>query len=268
MDKNCLYIGTVYHKRHAPKIHVLRYKVFNLFTDLDDLEDIANKNRFFSLNRFNLISIFEKDYGDPKDTSNRSLKDRILTLLDQNDVDATQVKKIKMLTYPRILGFSFNPLTVYYCYGENERNIAIVYEVRNTFSERHNYIYAVPDQSSFSELHIASKCFHVSPFFDRNGLYKFSLSQPGKTLSVTIEYEHHGERRLTACFSGKKAEITDKSLLALSIKTPFMTLKVVAGILIEALKLKLKGLSINPHPENHIYQSSKALKLVKKNNER
>ncbi|MCC3861181.1 DUF1365 domain-containing protein [Pseudemcibacter aquimaris] len=267
MDTNGLYIGSVFHKRYAPKVHKLRYKVFNLYADLDELEQLAEKNRFFSLNRFNLISLHEKDYGDPNHQNDMPLKDRILTLLSDNDVDAAAVEKIKILTYPRIFGFSFNPLTVYYCLGKNDQDIAIVYEVRNTFSERHNYIYAVPENASFYDKHFAQKRFHVSPFFDREGKYQFSLRKPGKNISLTIQYEHQGEPRLTACFSGKRAAITDKNLLLLSLKSPFMTIKVIGGILFEAMKLKLKGLRVNPHPEDHIYQSSKALKIVNENSD-
>tara|TARA_R110002096_G_scaffold257381_1_gene450760 strand:+ start:80148 stop:80972 length:825 start_codon:yes stop_codon:yes gene_type:complete len=264
MTKDCLYIGTVFHKRYAPKKHELKYKVFTLFADLDQLHNTAKKNRLFSLNRFNLVSFHEADYGNPNSSKSTDLKERLLELLASNGIDTSRVETIKVLAYPRVLGFAFNPLTVFYCYGKNDKNVAVIYEVRNTFSERHNYIYAVPDNATFKDQHTAEKCFHVSPFFDRQGTYNFSLVQPDEKVAVTIDYEHSGQSRLTACFSGNRKEISDRALLELSLKMPFMTLKVMGGILIEAIKLKLKGLKIYPHSDRHAYQSSEALTITKK----
>ncbi|MDG1438827.1 MAG: DUF1365 domain-containing protein [Emcibacteraceae bacterium] len=264
MTKNCLYIGSVFHKRFAPKKHELRYNVFTLFSDLDALNDIANETRFFSLNRFNLVSFHETDYGDPNEAQSAGLKQRLHNLLNQNDIDAEKISTIKVLAYPRVLGFAFNPLTVFYCYGENDKNIAIIYEVRNTFSERHNYIYAVPDGASFKDQHIAQKCFHVSPFFDSKGTYNFSLVLPDEKVAVTIDYKNAEQARLKACFSGSRAEFSDRVLLKLCLKMPFMTLKVMGGILYEAIKLKLKGLQVHPHSEPHKYQSTKAITINKK----
>jgi len=263
MTKKCLYIGTVFHKRFAPKQHEFRYNVFTLFADLDDLADIAKENRLFSLNRFNLVSFHEADYGDPDTAKSNGLKNRIFDLLIENEIDSSPIKSIKVLAYPRILGFAFNPLTVFYCYGENDKNIAVIYEVRNTFSESHNYIYAVPEGTTFKDQHTAQKCFHVSPFFDRDGTYDFSLVQPDERVAVTIDYKHSGLPRLTASFSGRRVKIRDWALLTLCLKMPFMTLKIIGGILYEAIKLKLKGLQVYPHCEPHSYQSSKAQKIKK-----
>lgn len=263
MTSDCLYIGTVFHKRYAPKTHELKYNVFTVFADLDQLDNIAKKNLFFSFNGFNLVSFNETDYGDPNASKSIGLKERLLALLGENDIDASKVKTIKVLAYPRVLGFAFNPLTVFYCYGTEGKNIAIIYEVRNTFSERHNYIYAVPENATFKDTHSAQKCFHVSPFFDQKGTYQFSLVQPGKKVAVTIDYKHLEQPRLKACFSGRQKEINDKILLKLSLIMPFMTLKVVGGILFEAMKLKFKGLKIYHHSERHSYQSSEALTTIK-----
>jgi len=265
MTSDCLYIGTVFHKRHTPKKHEFKYNVFTIFADLDQLENITQKSYFFSINRFNLVSFHEADYGDPSSSKIGSLKERLLLLLAKNKIDVSQVEKIKVLAYPRVLGFAFNPLTVFYCYGKNKKNIAIIYEVRNTFSERHNYIYSIPKNASLKDNHTAKKCFHVSPFFDRQGTYNFSIVQPSEKVKVTIDYEHDGQTRLTAGFSGNRKEISDQVILSLSFKMPFMTLKVMGGILVEAVKLKLKGLKVFPHPEKHRYQSSKVVMMTKKN---
>jgi uncharacterized protein len=262
--KDCLYIGTVFHKRYTPKIHELRYNVFTLFADLDQLGNIAKKNRLFSLNRFNLVSFHEADYGNPSASKSVGLKEKMLDLLADNEIDTSKIDTIKVLAYPRVLGFAFNPLTVFYCYGKDNKNIAVIYEVRNTFSERHNYIYAVPDNATFKDQHTAKKCFHVSPFFDQQGTYNFSLVQPDEKIAVTIDYKNSEQSRMTACFSGARQKISDRALLSLSFRMPLMTLKVMGGILFEAIKLKLKGLKIYPHSERHAYQSSQAQMMRKK----
>lgn len=253
-----LYKGTVFHKRYTPKVHQLKYRVFTLYADLDELESMSKSSWFFSLNRFNLLSFYEKDYGKQARPSGTRLKDHLLSVLDENGIAAGKVKTIKILAYPRVFGFIFNPLTVFYCFGENGEQLALIYEVRNTFKERHNYIFAVPDGSDFTVNHTAKKCFHVSPFFNREGEYDFSVAEPNEEAMININYKLGAERRLTACFKGTKRSFSDSEILKSCLATPFMTMKVVAGILFEALKLKLKGIEVFKHPENHEYQSSRA----------
>ncbi len=258
MSNACIYTGAVFHKRFSPKPHELTYKVFSMLADLDELEALSKSRKYFSLNRFNLVSFHETDYGNPDRDPNVSLKNHLLGLLGENGINANLVERIQVLAYPRLFGFAFNPLTVYFCYGVDEEHIAIIYEVRNTFSERHNYIFKVPAGSRFSAPHNADKCFHVSPFFDRQGTYHFTLTEPVEDISISINYKKADEPRLKACFKGERQDFSDRILLASSLKTPFMTLKVIGGILFEALRLKLKGLQVFRHPEKHDYQSSPA----------
>ncbi len=256
MSEACLYKGSVFHKRYAPKVHTLKYKVFTLFADLDKIEDLAKSCRLFSYNKFNVISFYERDFGNPEASDNKTLKERMLDLLEQNSVDSSDIEKIMILAYPRVFGYVFNPLTVYYCYGHNEQHVAIIYEVRNTFSERHNYIYSVPDGGCFEDAHRAQKKFHVSPFFDSAGEYQFRLKNPEKNISVLIDYKHEGNPRLRACFNGHRRKFNDRELFDCATNIPFMTLKVFVGILYEAAKLKFKGLRVFSHTKKHVYQSS------------
>lgn len=253
-----IYKGQVFHKRFSPKEHQLKYKVFTLYADVDELEELDKSLKFFSLNRFNFMSLYEKDYGDPR-LKEKSLKSKLLDLLDQVSIERDKIKSIKMLTYPRVNGYVFNPLTVFYCFGENDEHLAIIYEVRNTFRERHNYIYPIPEGKSFNDVHHVDKCFHVSPFFDRKGEYRFKIEEPGKSASVIIDYLHNGEMLMTANFIGEAIELTDKEVFFLCLRAPFMTMKVFAGILYEAIKLKLKGIKVVKHPEKHTYQSTIAV---------
>ena len=253
-----LYFGRVMHKRFTPKPHSFSYRVFTLFANIDDLPEMANKNRFFGVNRFNILSFYEKDYGDASSSKNLPLKERLQSLLSQNNIEVPKGFKVWVLTYPRILGFSFNPITVFYCYCEKGKQIAVIYEVRNTFGERHNYIFKADPVLGLKEKHFANKVFHVSPFFDRKGTYQFTLKEPKEKVAVTIDYCHKGQKRLKASFVGKHIPFTDKAILSLTSKMPFMTLKVVAGILFEALILWVKGMKIYTHPEKHAYQSTPA----------
>lgn len=261
----CIYKGSVFHKRFSPKPHELRYSVFTLFADIDDLKALSDQSKFFSLNKFNLMSLYEKDYGDPNDTSGQNLKDRLLSLMSDTGISVGKISKIKLLTYPRINGFVFNPLTVFYCSGKNDEHLALIYEVRNTFGERHNYIYEIPDGKTFTDAHQTQKCFHVSPFFDRDGDYKFKINDPGDVASVLIDYHNDHEILMTANFIGKKVALSDKTILSLCLKAPFMTVKVVAGILFEAMRLKFKGLKVFSHPEDHEYQATLAMQTTKSN---
>ena len=254
----CLYMGTVFHKRFSPKVHKLTYRVFTIFADLDEMGSLSEKHRFFSHNKFNLVSFHDADYGDPTAPNGTTLRDRLFGLLNDNHINTDKVKNIKVLAYPRVIGFAFNPLTVFYCFGAADEHIALIYEVRNTFGQRHNYIFQVPDGSSFEACHHSKKSFHVSPFFNNEGNYDFHLKTPDKNVAITINYGNEDGLKLTACFSGKRRKFDDRELITLSLRMPFMTLKVVAGILIEALRLKLKGLQVFKHQKNHHYQSSPA----------
>jgi DUF1365 family protein len=263
--RSSFYEGTVFHKRYVPKVHTLKYRVFNILIDLDELDYVHEKNRFFSVNRFNLISFHESDHGDPETANNGLLKTRIFDLLKSNDIDTSQIAKIELLTYPRILGFVFNPLTIIYCRSETGEIRSVIYEVRNTFGERHNYIYNPVEPHDIDNFHQAEKCFHVSPFFDTSGNYSFRLKEPGEKVAANIDYWAEREKRLTANFTGTRRELDNKSTLSLFFKLPFMTVKVVGGILFEALKLWAKGVKVFSHPGRHAYQSTSAVPAINQN---
>ena len=154
-----IYNGTVIHKRFKPKAHFFKYSVFSLLIDLSELDQLDKNIKFFSFNKFNLISFFEKDHGD-RDGS--SLVDWVKKNLNQNNINSKNVK-IKLLCYPRILGYVFNPLSVFFIYDSSEKLISILYEVKNTFGEQHTYIFKVDDNFNLFQ-HNCTKKFHVSPF--------------------------------------------------------------------------------------------------------
>tara|TARA_B100000579_G_scaffold435272_1_gene458123 strand:- start:790 stop:1551 length:762 start_codon:yes stop_codon:yes gene_type:complete len=232
-----IYNGTVIHKRFKPKKHFFRYSVFSLFIDLSELNQLDNSIKFFSFNKFNLISFFEKDHGD-RDGS--SLIDWVKKNLKENNISSENIK-IKLLCYPRIFGYVFNPLSVFFIYNSKNKLISILYEVKNTFGEQHTYIFKVEDDLNLFQ-HNCSKKFHVSPFIEMNCNYFFRILKPGEKISVIIDQYHSNEKILYASQDGKRADFNSKELLKSYLKHPLMTFKIISAIHYEAFKLWTKGI--------------------------
>ena len=231
-----IYNGTVIHKRFKPKVHFFKYKVFSLLIDLSELSSLEKKIIFFSHNSFNLISFFDKDHGE-RDGS--SLIDWVKRNLNENEIFFEDIK-IKLLCYPRILGYVFNPLSVFYVYDKKENLISILYEVKNTFGEQHTYIFKVKNNDILQ--HNCPKKFHVSPFIEMNCNYFFKILKPGQTISVIIDQYQSNEKLLYASQDGKRADFTSKELIKSYLKHPLMTFKIISAIHFEAFKLWTKGI--------------------------
>ena len=179
--ESCIYKGHVSHKRLLPIKHFFAYKTFSLLLDLDEL-DLANKKiAFFSINKFNLLSFYNKDHGD---RDGKDLKNWVKNIIKKYDLNSN-ITKIKILCYPRILGYVFNPLSVYYCYEKSQLKI-ILYEVKNTFNEQHTYIFSVKERSRIISQN-CNKKFYVSPFIEMKTFYNFRLSEPNDKLKILIK---------------------------------------------------------------------------------
>jgi len=238
MIKNSyIYTGTVIHKRFKPKIHTFNYKVFSLLIDLSEIDLLHKMLRLFSYNKFNIISFFNKDHG-PRDGS--SLKNWVLDNLKKNDIESEDVK-IKLLCYPRIFGYVFNPLSVFYVYDKNSVLIAILYEVKNTFGEQHSYIFKTKKEQNLIQ-HVCKKKFHVSPFIEMNCIYFFRLLKPGNKISVIIDVQDSEGKILYASQDGVKSELNNNNLFKSYLKHPLMTFKIIIAIHFEAFKLWTKGI--------------------------
>ena len=238
MIKNSsIYTGTVIHKRFKPKVHSFNYKVFSLLIDLSEF-DILDKNlKLFSYNRFNLISFFNKDHG-PRDGS--SLKKWVIENLKKNNLEFNDVQ-IKLLCYPRILGYVFNPLSVFYVFDKNQKLISILYEVKNTFGEQHTYIFKSDKDQNLIQ-HVCKKKFHVSPFIEMDCVYFFRLLKPGNKISVIIDVNDREGKILYASQDGTKSELNNNTLIKAYLKHPLMTFKIILAIHFEAFKLWTKGI--------------------------
>ena len=231
-----IYNGTVIHKRFKPKIHFFKYKVFSLLLDLSDLNRLDKDISFFSYNTFNLISFFDKDHGE-RDGS--SLFEWVKKNLLENNINSENIK-IKLLCYPRIFGYVFNPLSVFFVYNNQENLISILYEVKNTFGEQHTYIFKVENNNLLQ--HNCSKKFHVSPFIEMNCNYFFKILKPAEKISVIIDQYQLDDKILFASQDGRRVDFNSKELLKSYIKHPLMTFKIISAIHFEAFKLWAKGI--------------------------
>ena len=232
-----IYNGKVIHKRFKPKEHFFKYSVFSLLIDLSELSQLDKEIKFFSFNKFNLISFYEKDHGS-RDGS--SLVAWVKKNLEANNIHFKDVK-IKLLCYPRIFGYVFNPLSVFFIYNSNEKLISILYEVKNTFGEQHTYIFKVDDDLKLFQ-HNCSKKFHVSPFIEMDCNYFFRILKPEDKMSVIIDQYQTNEKILYASQDGKRVDFNSKELLKSYLKHPLMTFKIISAIHFEAFKLWTKGI--------------------------
>ena len=231
---SCIYNGEVNHTRFKPVKHFLNYKTFSLFIDLDEIEQLDKSISIFSHNKFNIFSFYNKDHGD---RDGNCLKKWVISNLKKYKIEGN-ISKIKILCYPRIFGYVFNPLSIFYCY-ENDKLKSIFYEVKNTFNEQHTYIFKIKDGEEIKQK--CKKKFYVSPFMDMETFYNFKLIDPNQRLSVMIKQTDAEGTVLTATQTGDKKEFNFKQLLINFFSYPLMTLKIISSIHFEALLLWKKG---------------------------
>ncbi len=240
-----LYVGPVMHARLKPKPHRFTYDVFSLLLDLDQLEEANRMSRLFSIGRFNLVSFRESDHG----VGSGPLSAQIRKTLQKAGVDLPG-GRVLLLCYPRILGYVFNPLATYWCYGADGALEAVIYEVTNTFHERHAYVAPVrPGELTPAGLRQdRDKLMYVSPFLDMGMAYAFRLRPPGETVRLRILESDAEGAILSATFAGERRDLTSRAVAGLLARLPLMTLKVTAAIHYEALRLWLKGVRLADHP--------------------
>jgi len=233
-----LYHGLVAHRRLRPVGHRFAYRVFSMLFDVDRIDDLARGSRWFSRNRFNLFSFHDADHsfdeGAPVASSVREL---LRSRGYRGD------GRIELLCYPRILGYVFNPLSVFYCHDAAGRLEAVLHEVRNTFGGRHAYLLPAAEGAGVIR-QSTDKRFHVSPFMDMDHVYDFRLTRPGETLSISINQSDAEGPIFRASFAGSAEPASDAALLKAFFRHPLMTLKVIAAIHFEAARLFLKGLRL------------------------
>ncbi|MEO8299678.1 MAG: DUF1365 family protein [Burkholderiales bacterium] len=248
---SALYVGSVMHQRLRPARHRLQYRVFTLLLDLDELPALSKRLRWFSLNRFNLFSLVEADHGDGVSAATDGLRGWVHRQLQAAGLPADG--PVQLLTMPRILGHVFNPLSVYFCHAPDGSLCALLYEVHNTFGQRHTYLIEVPEAERRAA-RLAQQCdkdFYVSPFMAMALRYRFVVEPPAAqraTLRIGINAADAQGPVLHTQWDTERHALTDAALLHTFATHPLLTLKVVAGIHWEALRLFFKGLRPQPHP--------------------
>jgi len=182
IKESSIYIGNVIHKRFKPKIHFFKYKVFSILLDLSEVNLLNKSLKIFSYNKFNIVSFYDVDHG-PRDGT--SLKKWVVKNLIENQINTEDIK-IKLLCYPRIFGYVFNPLSVFFIYNKKSELISILYEVKNTFGEQHTYIFKINENENLIK-NTCKKKFHVSPFIEMNCTYFFKILKPDNKISLIID---------------------------------------------------------------------------------
>jgi DUF1365 family protein len=237
---SALYAGKVFHTRLRPRRHKLAYRVFSLLLDLDEIDGLAQTLKLFAHNKAAVFSFHDSDHGD----GSGDLRSWVTAQLRAAGI-ALAAPKITMLCYPRILGYVFNPLTVWFCHDGTELR-AILYEVHNTFHERRTYVIRVaPGATAIDQS--CSKQMYVSPFVPMECAYDFHIEPPGDRVVVAIDETDAQGLLLKASFAGTRQPLTDATLLRALFAYPLMTLKVTAAIHWEALKLWAKGVPVFRH---------------------
>jgi DUF1365 family protein len=244
-ERSGLYAGEVVHQRFAPARHSLRYRMFQILFDIDELPDHARRLRFFSHNRFNAFSFHDRDHGDGAATSLRGYVERNLATAGV----ALDGGRIALLCMPRLFGHAFNPLSVYYCWNARGALAAMIYEVNNTFGQRHTYLIPATPSADGVARQTCAKGFYVSPFMDMDMSYEFTMTTPGETISTVVNGRGpDGAPLIHAAFAGRRRPLTDAVLVRALAAYPFLTLGVVLAIHWEALKLFAKGLRLRRRP--------------------
>jgi DUF1365 family protein len=252
--RSALYVGSVMHRRLRPRPHRLRYGMFWMLFDLDEIESLPRRLRLFSHNRFNALSFHDADHGDG---SGRPLRPQIERHLQEAGIDLGG-GAIRLFCMPRIFGYGFNPLSIYFCHDRDGTLAAIVYEVHNTFQQRHSYLIPVDSKTDTKKTGTKAsgavidqecrKAFYVSPFMDMELNYQFRVVSPGERVSVAIRACDRDGPLLIAALTGNRRTLSDAALARALLSHPLLTLKVIVTIHWHALRLLLKGFRLRPRP--------------------
>jgi DUF1365 family protein len=252
---SALYIGQLNHRRFAPRSHAFSYGLFMVYLDLAELDQVFRGRWLWSVRRFALARFRREDHlGDPAVPLDRAVRDLV-----ERETGAAPRGPIRLLTHLRYLGYCFNPVSLYYCYGSDGESLeTVVAEVNNTpWGERHCYVLPVPAAGGQPPLRFTfDKCFHVSPFMPAAIRYDWRLVPPGEKLSVYMgcfesraANDGKGDLKLfDATLRLNRREISAATLARALLRFPWMSAQVILGIYWQALRLWLKRVPVYDHP--------------------
>ena len=264
MKNSCFYVGQVRHRRFTPKEHQFSYKLFLVYLDLSELESVFDGRWLWSIEKSNIASFRRRDHlGSSELPLDISVRDHI-----ENETGRRPQGPIRLLTHLSYFGFRFNPVSFYYCFDKNDTKLEfIVAEVNNTpWGEQYCYVLDSTDNQASNDKadgdihrYFENKRFHVSPFMPMDMQYDWRFSTPGKSLSVHMENYQHDEKVFDATLKLKQREMTGKNMAMTLCQFPMVTMKVVAAIYYQALRLWLKRIPFINHPDVEAPKSVKSL---------
>lgn len=238
-----LYAGETTHRRTGAVTHGFRYRLFQILLDIDRIDEDLRGLRLIRRGRLGLFSHDDRDHGW---RDGRPLRGWVLERLAEAGVPAT-AHRIRLLAMPRVLGFVFNPISLFYVEDAAGDLEAVIYEVNSTFGQTHAYV--APASGRGVQRQRADKRLFVSPFYGLDGAYRFDVTPPGEVLDLAIvKTDAEGKAEFTATLNAHREALTDARILRLFLGFPLMTLQVVAGIHWEALRLFVKGVRLVPRP--------------------
>ena len=243
---SAIYEGWVRHRRFAPASHQFRYRLFMMYLDLDELDEVFALSRWWSAGRRNLAQFRRSDYLAP---ANQDLRETVRDRIEQA-TGQRPAGPVRMLTHLRYFGYCFNPVTFYYAFDDG-RLSCILAEITNTpWGERHCYVLRLPaDRGGHASCFEFDKRFHVSPFIGMDRRYRWRFTEPDRHLLVHMDVARDSGRELDATMLLQRHPVTASALNRLLLRYPLMTAKVVAGIHWQALRLWLKRIPVHDHPD-------------------
>ncbi|MDK9698994.1 MAG: DUF1365 domain-containing protein [bacterium] len=249
--KSAIYRGTVIHNRVQPRKHLFRYGLFMVYIDLLELESLFPESLLWSIRRSAVVAFRRSDYlGDPS----ISLEDAIRQTIKEKTGVQTE-GPIRMLTHLRYFGYCMNPVTFYYVFSKDDRQLeCIVAEVNNTpWNERYTYVLPISEAKERNDYYTWDfpKQFHVSPFMAMSQQYDWRFAEPGEQLSVTMANYENGQFMFQAALQLHKHTWSRNSLLAALLSFPFITVKVIGAIYWEAIRLWFKKIPFHDHPKQN-----------------
>lgn len=252
--------GRTVHRRMVPFVSEFAYRLFLIDIDIDRVDEASRQTASFSARKAALFSFRASDHGA---LGEDTLRNWANSEFREAGVDSRDLR-IRLVTFPRHLFYKFAPISLWLAEDEAGDPKGILYEVRNTFGERHVYAASI---EAGRNLHEADKVFHVSPFFDVAGTYRFSLRYAADELFLTVSTLDQSKPSHMATLETKSAPATGLAFAATALSMPFSTLGVSLGIHWEALKLWLKGANYHPKPHKERSTRSVAAPLSSKTQE-
>lgn len=256
--RSCAYVGTVAHKRLTPRQHAFSYRVFALCLDVDEIDRLAAELNLFSRGRWNLLSFHDRDYAAG---TGEAIGEHVRGMLRDAQLQSFGAR-IELVCYPRLLGYVFNPISVYYARDESGRLGVIIYEVTNTLAERRSYVIPVADADGTEERTLMQRCakqLYVSPFTTTDDAdYSFHVLPPGERIVIGVDLRENGRPVIKTHFRGERLDLSDRAIAGLLLSYPLMTLKVIGAIHVEAARLWLKGVPVQSYRASPRYSVTTA----------